>query len=90
MDINLLLMLSKIMSLMVVPCTQEHHLLTSKVTNQQESRCENGAAIDESVKWRPKLCNKYAKQKLLFLLCAYRTSTDMPYFALSQQILEKF
>ena len=75
MDMNLLLVLSNIMSLKVVPCTQENHLLTSEGTNEHESTGENGVVIDESVKWRQKLCYKYAKQKLLFLLCACRTST---------------
>ena len=31
--------------------------------NEHESTSENGAVIDESVKWRPKLCYKYAEQK---------------------------
>ena len=74
-DIDLLVDLSNVMSLMVVTCTQEYHLLTSEGINEHESIDEHGAVIDESVKWRPKWCYKYAKQKIWFLSCAYGTST---------------
>ena len=45
MEIILLLDLSKIMPLMVVPCSQECHLLTSEGTNMYEIADENGAAM---------------------------------------------
>ena len=91
MEINLLLVLSKIMSLMVVPCTQEYHLLTSEDINEHESTGENGAVIDESVKWRPKLYYKYAKQKLCMHTCVHtELALNMPYYESSQQVLQKF
>ena len=76
MEINLLLDLLKLMSLMVIPCSQECHLLTSEVTNMHELADENVVDIFECVcELVQGLCSKHALQILLFLWGACGNAT---------------
>ena len=59
-EMNLLLVLSKILSLMMVPCTQECHLFTPGDTNVHELAGKTGLPCMRVCNGHQKLCYTHA------------------------------